>query len=189
MRVSRWSLSTLVLILFCPLFARADGLDFNLGVQDPGMGTPITSTPYTFSFGACTQNEAAQGCFYGDNATGQTITSLTFDVPDTGYIQSTGQTASCTTVGGIFTGCSVGVAPDGDFLLTFFGGNGIPDVSYPSDPNATEFDVTEVGLPYSEFPDVTLIANAPEPSSLLLLATGVLAITAVCYKGFVRAER
>ncbi len=175
MRFFRALLVLIPLFFASTLFARADGVDFNMGVQDPPACTQFcgfSSSPFQFNFGACLDPGEADGCLYGQNITGGPWTSMTFLVPDTGYIADTQQTASCST-GGLFR--TENCPPDpqnGYFVLTFSDG---------TIQNDQVFLITETGVPYADFPTVTVYFNGgpaatPEPNSLLLLATGVLAL-------------
>ena len=177
----------IVLCLLACLPAHAD--DYQLGIQDPQPPDtyyPLTpgQTSFVLDFGSCTGLSAtADGCFVVNNETGTSITALTFTIPDTEGIPP--QTASCD-VTGIFAAANCPPAPNSnnDFVLTFSSG------TIPASGPGTFFTITETGVPYVDFPESTVTATetgtgaavTPEPSSVLLLATGLLA-------GFVYVSR
>lgn len=166
--------------------AKADAVDFQMVVIDPppsNLINPITSDSFTFNFAPCVSPGQIPsgtnfvGCFTGENATGHTLTTLHIFVP---FIP--GQTAGCAPFGGgldLFTSATCSDTGNG-FILDFYGGN-IP-TSNGHSPDDAEFNrdsvftIAEAGVDPSAFPQVTADFNpVPEPSSLLLLATGTLA--------------
>jgi hypothetical protein len=156
--------------------ARAD--DFQMVVVDPTYtGTytinPIVSDSFNFMFTECESpghlpaGVTYDGCFSGQNETGAPITSLAIEVP---FFDN--QTVGCspsTTVTNLFTNISCGEnASDTAFLLFFSGGN---------IPSATGiFTIAESGVDVTTqtFPEVSVVANAPEPGSIWLLVTALL---------------
>ena len=159
--------------------ALADPIDFHLQVLDPPIpNNPIFSTSFTFSFVPCQPGElpigvTAEGCFEGTNDSGQAWKSLqlTFAATD-GIAPGTGQTADCSPAptNNFFSTATCPANPiNGMFVLNFTGGS-IPSGEGPS----STFLIAEDGVDPADFPMGSAVANAPEPSSYLLMLTGTL---------------
>jgi hypothetical protein len=159
--------------LFCGLSGIAKADDFQMVVIDPIGGSVITTTAFPFSFSPCAAGEVPSnpnnpntyiGCFVGENGTGVDLTSLQLLIPPI-----PNQSAGCSPFGeqlDIFTSITCTSGPNG-YLVNFAGGD-IPLGGF--------FLIAEAGVDPTVFPQVAAVANAPEPGSLLLLSTGVLAI-------------
>jgi hypothetical protein len=167
----------LVIGLVCGLSGIAKADDFQMVVVDPPPSFTffdITSlgTPFTASWSACAPGELPSGttgyvgCISFLNGTGVTLTNLELIIPDTGGI--VGQTANCAIdPNNIFSNLNCPADPvNGNFILNFSGGSIAP---------SEFFVIAEIGADPSAFPDVTAIVS-PEPSSALLLSTGILSI-------------
>jgi len=165
--------------------AFADSMDYHLVVLDPPIpNNPIFSTSFSFSFVPCQQGElptgvTAEGCFEGTNDSGQAWKSLqlTFAATD-GIAPGTGQTADCSPAptNNFFSNANCPANPvNGLFVLTFTGGS-IPSGEGPS----STFLIAEDGVDPAAFPTGNALANAPEPSSYLLMLTGTLFLGFIC---------
>ena len=164
--------------------AKAD--DFQMVVIDPTYSVNvITNTAFTFSLSPCEApgqvpvGSDYQGCFTGQNETGQVLTSLQLEIP-----LIVGQTAGCALNGGgldLFSDVTCSTGPNG-YLLDFSDGDII---------GGELFTVAEAGVDPSDFPDISASFNTPEPSSIWLLFTGVLSIGLFLARrqGAVRASR
>jgi hypothetical protein len=175
------------LMLVCALsgMAKADPVDFHMVVVDPpGFDvTDLTTTSATVGFSACDPGQLPTGitgtyvgCDTFENLTGATITSLQLVFPDVGAL--VGQAANCTPDGtstlNFFANASCSLV-NGEFILNYYGGSGIP-VGFPNGV----FTIAESGVDPSDFPDGTLTVT-PEPSSIWLLSTGALLLGAFFY--------
>lgn len=165
--------------------AKAAPVDFQVVVIDPPPSNlihPITSDSFTFSFSPCVSpgqvpnGTSYVGCFTGENATGHALTSLSLFIPTiTNGVDTCG-----------FSGLGLDIFPSvvctvtsSGYELDFTGGN-IP-TSNGHAPDDAEFNrdsvftIAESGIDPSDFPQVTANFNpTPEPSSLMLLSTGML---------------
>ncbi len=178
-----------ILALFCglaPLAQAQRGFDFHSTVLDPDP-TCFTSTfclindtsPFTavFSTDQCNQLRLPNitdddGCFFGVNATGEEITSLTLTFSNTtglgtltcdsasnptGLPSAIFSIATCTPTGPTYT-------------VTFTGGK--------LDPGEA-FTLFETGAPPADLgTDTAELVATPEPDSLLLFSTGAMMMTA-----------
>jgi len=168
----------LAIALVCGLsgVAKADQLDFHMVVLDPFATTPIFTTPFQFSFDTCVVgqlptnvNGSYEGCFSGVNRTGQDWIGLQLVFSNTAPLGS--QPAGCALDGSTdyFQNATCSLTPDeSQYILSFTTG---------AIPNNGGFVIAEDGVDPSLFPLVsaTVITTAtPEPSSILLLLTGVL---------------
>jgi hypothetical protein len=182
-------LFVLSLVCGCASHARAQGLNFHSTVLDPPP-TCFTDTfclindtePFTAVFSTAQCNELRlpnitddDGCFFGVNATGEAITSLSLVFSDTtglgtltcdsasnptGLPSAIFSVASCTPIGPTYT-------------LLFTGG-----VLEPGQA----FTLFEDGAPPADLgTDTAALISTPEPDSLLLLATGAMMMTAGLY--------
>lgn len=170
MKMLHW-FSTIALV--CGLTGAAKADDFQMVVIDPPPAgytvNVITSTSFSFSFSPCVapgQIPAGTpyvGCFTGQNETGQLLTSLEIAVP-----LIPGQTAGCSLFGSgldLFSSATCSDTPGG-YVLNYTGGA------------ITEnelFTIAEAYVDPSSFPEVSAAFNTPEPGSIWLLATGILA--------------
>jgi hypothetical protein len=161
--------------------ARADNSDFQFKVQDPVPPSTLTetlvyaNTPFTVTMGACQLGETAQGCFYGLNESGQTLTTLDigFDnsigTPGNDFLNS--QPADCITdfSSSAFSNAVCGLDPgNATYDLLFTGSPGIT-------PNEV-FTLEEFGPNPDAFQggNAIAMADAPEPGSIVLTFSGVL---------------
>jgi hypothetical protein len=173
------------LTLVCALsgMAKADPIDFHMVVVDAG--TPLNTiylvppaSPVDFSFGPCSSSYGPNedGCAYFVNSMGYGLTSLQLEFPDAGS-PAAGQTPNCSPSG---TGLDFFAASS----CSISGNNFIINFSDGLIPNGTAFIIAEDGVPTCDGSDPwtgTLSANAPEPSSMWLMSTGVLMLGAFFY--------
>lgn len=176
MKMLRFLIATFLVL---GLTSVANAVNFQMVVVDPPPTYTfydITSldTAYTLSWGDCAPGEVApgvpsEGCISLLNGSGTTITSLDLSVPDTDGVL--GLTATCPSEPtDIFGALSCTADPvDGTFTFDFSGGTGAAPGQF--------FVIAEGGVDPSTFPDTTATASGvtPEPSSIWLLTTGVLA--------------
>jgi len=159
--------------LACGLSAVAKADDFQMVVIDPTYSVNvITSTAFAFSLAPCVAPGQVPvgsdylGCFTGQNETGTALTSLFIDIP--ALVDS--QTASCALNGGgldYFEDVTCATTANG-YTLDFTDG---------SIPIGGVFTIAEAGANPSDFPDdIAAVANTPEPSSIMLLSTGILSM-------------
>jgi hypothetical protein len=177
--------------------ASADPVDFKMNVLDPlSGGEPEYSNTFSFNFVACSTFANApsglaptDGCFEGMNATGvqipfsnnvaQTWTSLVLTFSNVAALQN--QVGDCVSLDApdsifsVVTSC--GLNPGNTtWVLSFTNG-----VIAPGD----SFFIAEDGVPPGSFPTVSAVAGTtPEPSSILLLSSGV-----IMFGMFLYAER
>ncbi len=127
------------------------------------------------------------GCFTGENDTGHPLTSLQLLIPVFNFNNQLDQPGCSPVPQDIFATISCGFTTDHkNYFLSFSGGK-IPTSHGGCDRNSDSedeggdlcsspsiFTIAEAGIPPGQFPAVQVVANAPEPNSLLLLSTGVL---------------
>lgn len=173
MKMFRWLLA---IAMVCGLtnVAKANQ-DFHMVVLDPFATTPIFTTPFQFSFGACVAGQlptnvknSYEGCFSGVNRTGQDWTGLEMVFSNTAPLGS--QPAGCALDGStdFFQSASCSLTPDGSqYILSFTAGE---------IPNNGSFVIAEDGVDPASFPQITATASTetPEPASIWLLSTGAL---------------
>ena len=177
------SLLAVTLLCLVSSAAEAAAVNFQVVVIDPPPSNlihPITSDFFTFMFSPCVSpgqvpsGTAYLGCFTGENATGQTLTSLRLFIPT--IIDANDQCGFSGTGLDIFSSVQCSVTATG-YILDFTGGN-IPTANGHSPDDAqfnrdSVFTIAESGIDPSLFPQVQANFNpTPEPSSLLLLSTG-----------------
>jgi PEP-CTERM motif len=177
MRLLRY-LFVLVLVCSFTSLAKADSVDFHMGVLDPSglHPTPIYSSTFSVDFSTCPKSLSEyEGCFVGINDTDKTFTTLSMNFPNNSALN--GQAATCDTTlsGSIFSDASCTYS-NGVYTLDFFDGKGI-------DPCET-FVIVETGVDPSDFPRGTAtLGQTPEPGTGLLFSTGLSML------GFVAARR
>jgi hypothetical protein len=151
-----------------------------INIYDPPGGFttyPVTTSPFDVTFSACGANELpdpnipADGCFAGLNRTGSAWSALTLVVPKVGQLAN--QDMFCNTDGftyQIFSNASCTYdRSSNDYSLVFSTG---------SLTNGEFFIIAEEGVvPPEDFPPMTAYVSyavSPEPSSVLLMSTGML---------------
>lgn len=175
-----------LLILLCGLSGTAKAFQFS--IQDPLTVDALevfAGTPFTISFEACQLGEGADGCFYGANASGATLTSLDAVFPITTAIFTTsGPTCDLTNhpVSEFSAAPICGTDPSdlSDYELLLTGSPGIPIGGF--------FTIEETGVSADDFPDGTGVAGGlgasavPEPGSIALISTGTVILGVLLFR-------
>jgi hypothetical protein len=183
MKYLRISLFVLLAILFCGAVpSHASGIDFHATVLDPAPYclTPDNncfiydqaSFPVTFSSAECAllnlPGGANAGCFFGVNATGETITSLSLSLDGTTGLGTLSCDSASNAPGlppSLFGNASC--SQSGSDYDVLFSGGGIG--------NLESFIIYETGAPPADLgTDSAQLLATPEPGSLLLFSTGVM---------------
>lgn len=173
-------LAPILLLFASAIFAGASPLDFKANILDPPAPSEptfptfiISASPFSVMFSSCVAGElpnglTADGCFAGVNRTGSNWTSLQIIFPNDLVLNSQPVDCSLAPSDNIFLSpdCTV---DQQQYTLTF--ANGVLG-------NNDFFFITEAGVPAELFPVgvatvLSTTATTPEPSSLLLLATGL----------------
>ncbi len=173
-------LAPIALLFGSAVFSRASPLDFKANILDPPAPVSptfptfiISASPFSVVFSSCVAGElpnglSPDGCFAGVNRTGSSWTSLQIVFPNDVVLNSQPVDCSLAPSDNIFLSptCTV---DEQQYTLTF--ANGVLG-------NNDFFFITETGVPAELFPDgvatvLSTTATTPEPSSLLLLATGL----------------
>ena len=166
--------------------AHAAPVDFQVVVIDPPPGNflvigPSTPQPINVTWGSCSSTPAPtfDDCFTVVNDTGHDITSLSLFIPNTTNTDPNPCGNFSNPALDIFSVRSC-TNSNGGFLLNFTGGiipsvdaddgNGLPDSDDPHSTFTVAVDIQGTGT----LPNGTLVINTPEPSSLILLSTGLL---------------
>jgi hypothetical protein len=171
--------------LVCALAGTVKASGFHAVVVDPGYETyDITDPNATIDifFSPCdyTGNQLPQGtpdgtyagCITFDNATSGPITGLDLFIPNT--VPGSAGGPDCTTDNGELLGAPVCTTTADGYFLDFAGGTPIKV--------GQSFTIAETGLPVTPTggtPDIVgsaTVTITPEPGSLALLLTGVLAL-------------
>jgi hypothetical protein len=165
-------------ILLCGLSGTAKAFQFS--IQDPISVEALevfANTPFTITFGACQLGEGADGCFYGANGSGATLTSLDAIFPATDALSGSGGPV-----------CDVSNHPLSDFSTTPVCGPISSGTEYellftgtPGILAGGFFTIEETGVSPDSFPEGTGVAGGtgrsapvPEPGSIALLSSGTL---------------
>lgn len=190
----------LAIALVFGLTGVASAVGFQMVVVDPPSYVNIITSPdLTITLEDCHAGQVPHdkgdpsydGCYTGLNDTGKPLTSLELLIPVIAGITS----PTCNPApGDIFTilSCNGKTADGKDYIIDFSGGliptatdcdndgdggSGLnsDDLNAPCNAD-TIFTIAESGIPAGSFPVVSVVGNAPEPNSFLLLSTGVLSV-------------
>jgi hypothetical protein len=157
---------------------------YRINVLDPISTNHIYSEPFNVVLRACTPadlptslNPGANGCFSGENDTPNVLTTLEIIFPNQGILAGQPLVCSQTSVS-IFNASSCGVY--NGFQVFFFSGLDIKigdafliveeGVSPGPDPERSLIPAAQATSP----PALVIPSAVPEPSSIILLSTGLL---------------
>lgn len=190
-----------VLVFMCGFASAARADDFQMVVIDPNVAaTPIYSNDFSITLTPCTSAQldglspsTYLGCFTGENESGSPLTSLQLLIPVFDYNNQVDQPGCSPVTQDIFADISCGFTNNNqDYYVDFSGGSipsssannncwcGNDDTQHSAEVELCNpdsiFTIAVAGVPPSSFPtDIPVVANTPEPNSLCLMLTGLLA--------------